>query len=334
MAIISIPSSIGGVAIPGNLLKGPLSKLFGGNNQIESYIYPRDLGSATRGHWIQFVINEIQPTQYDEQKIASILKGGGESETAPQGDQSLLDKTKSTVMKGVETVQRGVNAAIEAGSQVAERSNLSLKPRKERIAATIGLYMPDGVSFTNQASYGEVTLLEIAKDAANAARSLPLVGKFAGALTAGMDLATSNAGRLTLQATQGLAINPGQQLLFDGIDFRTYSLSFTFTPYSREEAETVKNIIKLFRTHAAPRISDSGMFFIPPSTFNLAFYKDGNINTNITAVGESVIESIEVNYTPNGWSAHTDGAPVQTTLTMSFKEIELVDRKKIEFAGY
>jgi hypothetical protein len=43
MAIISIPTSIGGVSIPGAALKGPLGKLFGNNNQIEVLSYPRDL---------------------------------------------------------------------------------------------------------------------------------------------------------------------------------------------------------------------------------------------------------------------------------------------------
>jgi len=339
MAIISIPSSIGGVSIPGNLLKGPLAKLFGGGSNIETYSYPRDLGSATRGHWIQFVINEIEPTQYDTGKVTDLLKNGV---SAAQNDvagspattvQNPLAGIKTTTAAVKNVVSGAVDAGKEVYAQATEKTNLSLKPRKTRLAATIGLYMPDGMSFTNNASYGNVSLLDAAKSATDALKSIPFIGKVAGALSGGMDLAQSDAAKLAL-STQGLAINPGQQLLFDGIDFRTYSLSFTFTPYSKEEADTVKNIIKLFKTHAAPRISQSGMFFIPPSTFNLGFYKDGGINSNISAVGESVIESIEVNYAPNGWSAHTDGAPVQTTLTLNFKEIELVDRAKIEFAGY
>jgi hypothetical protein len=338
MAIISIPSSIGGVSIPGALLKGPLAKLFGGGSGIATYSYPRDLGSATRGHWIQFVINEIQPTQYDTESVIGFLKGGVKDAKADMAgappDQTFYGKAATISGAIGSTVWGGIQAAGEAVTQVSEKTNLSLKPRKNTIKATVGLYMPDGMNFTNNASYGNVSLLDAAKSATDSLRSLPLgIGKMAGILSGGMDLATGDAAKLAL-STQGLAINPGQQLLFDGIDFRTYSLSFTFTPYSKDEAQTVKDIIKLFRTHAAPRISDSGMFFIPPSTFNLGFYKDGKINDNILAVGESVIEGIDVNYAPNGWSTHIDGAPVQTTMTINFKEIELVDRAKIEYAGY
>jgi hypothetical protein len=39
-------------------------------------------------------------------------------------------------------------------------------------------------------------------------------------------------------------------------------MAFTFTPYSKEEAETVNKIIQLFKYHAAPQITTSwpGMF--------------------------------------------------------------------------
>ena len=99
---------------------------------------------------------------------------------------------------------------------------------------------------------------------------------------------------------------------------------------TKQEAETVKKIIKAFRTAAAPQISSTGMFFIPPSTLDVEFLFNGKRNENINRVAESVIESIDINYAPNGWAAHDDGAPVQTTLTLNFKEIELIDKTKIK----
>jgi hypothetical protein len=72
------------------------------------------------------------------------------------------------------------------------------------------------------------------------------------------------------------------------------------------------------------------MFFVVPSTFDVKFFFNGKENKNVSRVAESVIESIDVNYSPNGWQSTDDGAPVQTILTISFKEIELIDRTKIE----
>ena len=144
----------------------------------------------------------------------------------------------------------------------------------------------------------------------------------------------SNGAKVAL-STQGLALNPQEMLLFDGITFRDYQLAFTFTPYSREEAKTVTQIIRQFRLAAAPKVVEGsgGMLFVPPSTLNLQFLLNGKKNPHVTMVEESVITSIDVNYAPNGWAAHNDGAPVQTTLTMNFREIRIIDKTKIS-QGY
>lgn len=320
MAIISIPTSIGGVSIPGALIRGPLGALFGNKYGANYLQYPRDLSSSTRGHVVQFSINEIEPITYQENNDYNIV--GLQSGTTEGGIVNTIFNTAANLLDTAKSV------------------NLELKPKKKRKVATISLYIPDTVNFTYASSYGNLSLLDVANEIAGVGggksknpliSKLSSVGKIA---SLGLSAAESKTSKLAL-ATQGLAINPQQQLLFDGIDFRTYQMAFTFTPYSKEEAETVKEIIKLFKYHAAPQITNSGagMFFIPPSTFDLDFLFNGQRNNNINRVAESVIESIDVNYSPNGWAAHDDGAPVQTTLTINFKEIELIDKTKIQ-SGY
>ena len=65
MAIISIPTSIGGINIPGGLLGGPLGSLYTVDG-LEYVKYPRDLESATRSHVVFFTINEIQEVTLQE----------------------------------------------------------------------------------------------------------------------------------------------------------------------------------------------------------------------------------------------------------------------------
>ncbi len=303
MAIISIPTSIGGVSIPGNLINGPLGALFGNKFGVNNYQYPRDLGSATKGHVVQFSINETDPLTYEEiSQYVTDNFSSKRTQTPQQTADDLKEKFNS------------VKEFFTGGTQ----KTLNFRRKRNRIVANISLYIPDTINFQYNVNYPETTLLDVG------ASFFPLLSAVQG-----------NAARLAL-STQGLAINPQQQLLFQGINFRTYQMAFTFTPYSRQEAETVKEIIKLFRYHSAPQITTAaaGMFFVPPSTFNLDFFFNGQRNPNITKVTESVIESIDVNYTPNGmWAAHDDGASVQTTLTINFKEIDLIDKDKIQ-AGY
>jgi hypothetical protein len=159
-----------------------------------------------------------------------------------------------------------------------------------------------------------------------------LVGTVAKAITGVLQ---NPAVRMGINAA-GYVFNPQQQLLFEGIDFRTYQMSFTFTPYSRDEAQQVKDIVNRFRQYTAPELAQGsgGMFFIPPAIFDITFMNNGAENTNIQRLRPSVIENIDVNYSPNGqWAAHQDGTPVQTVLTLSFREMDLITRDLVE-QGY
>ena len=338
MALISIPSTIGGVTIPGTASSGPLGALFGSQYKLSALQYPRDLGSMTKGHFIQFSLYERKAQSYEELSTAT---------------NNLLNSKSLT-----EGITNTANFANAVGAQVGDITNKVtslftgdansslLSFTKETLSKPdiISLYMPDTVNLTNQAKYGDVSVVDAIKEAAD------LVASLGGKNKDGNNSFTKNVfsipgialsalksgtGRLLLQ-TKGLALNPKNQLLFEGIDFRSYQLAFTFTPYSAEEAETVRQIIKTFKKHAAPTIitETAGMFFRPPSTVGVQFMFNGKENPNIAKVTESVIESIDVNYAPNGWAAHDNGAPVQTTLTLQLKEIQLVDSVMIDKQGF
>jgi hypothetical protein len=336
MAIISIPSSVAGIQIPGAALKGPLGKLFGNKSSIATYTYPQDLGSKTKGHWVQFTINEIQPISFEPLEsgnpVSQLVKTGAQAANEFDSSGSVLDKAKSAGTAVKNAVTPITNTVSKAASEIKDRINFSLTPKKQTQVAAIALYLPETLNFTNNAAYGSLNMFDIADEIVNLVSGLPLIGKVA---TATLAAAKSSTAKLLL-STQGLAINPQQQILFDGIDFRTFQMTFVFTPSSKQEADMVKDIIKTFKKHAAPKLVEEvgGMFWVPPSTFNLDFFFNGAINTKISRVAECVIENIDVNYAPNGWSAHTDGSPIQTVMTINFKEIELIDRDKIESEGY
>ena len=333
MAFITIPSSIGGVTIPGTSTGGPLGALFGSQYKLSALQYPRDLGSMTKGHFVQFSLYQRKPQSYASFKAASTLSSNLNSESAQLGLASAIATDIGGIAQGAFTKLASPNS-----------SALSYTPEVTAKPDIISLYMPDTVNSTNHSMYGGTSIMGAVQEtiglAANAASRVPFFGKYLGTAAAVPNIAlsalNSNPSKLLL-ATQGLALNPKNQILFEGIDFRSYTMSFTFTPYSAEEAETVKQIIKTFKKHAAPTIitETAGMFFRAPSTVGVQFMFNGKENPNIAKVTESVIEAIDVNYSPNGmWSAHENGAPVQTTLTIQFKEIQLVDSVMIDKQGF
>jgi len=314
MAIISIPTSIGGLTIPGSLTSGPLGALFGNKFGRNDIAYPRDLGSATRGHYIQFNISEIKPATYDtlKGKIASGFSNGFDT---------VVNTLKDPV-KAFNATKEGVTNFLEDPQSITK--SLTFTQSETTPVGSISLYIPDTVNFTYNAQYENTSL-------ATAAQQTPLVSAVLKPVV--QNLRQNDALKLLLRS-QGYAFNPNLQLLFDGINFRDYQMAFTFTPYSKQEAQTVAKIIEMFKKHSAPRLGTAGgMFFIPPSIFEPKFYFNGRENRKINRIAKSVIMSVDVNYAPNGFSTYDDGAPVQTQLTINFKEIELITRDKIE-QGY
>jgi len=336
---------------------GPLAALYNNKFAFDALQYPRDLGSSYKGHVVKFDIYEVNPITLQEISsfVSNQLKSAGLTSTqsvldaadkgignALQAGGKLIGDTYAAgqeLYKQIDQPNGLVNITDSIGTQFSKTlgkvaggnytsTSLQVAPRTtSSIKSSVSLYMPDSVNFSYNSDYTNLNLAE-------AAGSLPIVGKIAKAITSTAGPEGSALVRLGLNAA-GYVFNPQQQLMFQGIDFRTYQMSFTFTPHSRQEAENIKNIIQTFRKHAAPSIvtGTAGFFFNPPAMFDVSFLHNGQKNPNLNYIKRSVIENIDVNYAPNGWASHEDGAPVQTTLTLSFKEMVLVDKTAIE-QGY
>jgi hypothetical protein len=314
MAIISIPTSIGGINIPGSVLAGPLGSLYK-KNGLDYVRYPRDLESSTRSHVVLFTIKDRKGITVEEVK-----KAGGNVVGAAKGayEKGVTETTKDIVNRASSVTVEGT---IESANQI--RKNIT-EVKTENVGY-IALYMPETMQFTYSPQYDDNLTLS------QAASALPKIGKAISFLTTA---AQSDLARVALNKA-GYVFNPNQQLLFQGITFREFQMSFTFTPYSRSEKEAVNKIINMFRSYAAPTIMEeaAGMFFKAPAVFDIDFQFNGVENTNVPKFKTSVIKNVDVNYAPNGWSTHSDGSPVQTILTLDFQEIYLVDRKDIQ-GGY
>ena len=138
-----------------------------------------------------------------------------------------------------------------------------------------------------------------------------------------------------LSAGFGLATNSHTALVYRGpSEFRTHDFTFNFFPKNRTDATTVKNIISEFQRGMLPQLAGtqinsrrlSSPFFKSPRHFRIKFFKGGGQkNDFLFDIKTSVITSMNVNHDPNSIvSFHNDGSPIQSQLTLTFKEIEYV----------
>ena len=158
--------------------------------------------------------------------------------------------------------------------------------------------------------------------------------KSGGAVVAGKVAGASDTG-VGMLAAQGIAVNNHMALTYKGPgDFRTHEFAFNFFPKIQADADAIKAILKDLENGMLPRMMGpeikegrkvSAPFYQSPRHWTIDFYKgDGSINEYLHTIKKSVIKSMSVNHDPNSTiSFHVDGSPVQTTLTLTFQEIEL-----------
>jgi len=404
MAIISIPTSVAGVALPGSLgglAKGPLSALFASNG-VQTLQYPSDLATdPSRAHYIQFSIKEIVPAGW--QSTNGVVSGtkigtGGvkagvdlASSVASTANQLLVGNSpKAAAVENAVSNVSGQIADSAVGQKLAQGTNfftnalgnltgasnflnffgstvigqtskegLSITPQTTTPRAVISLYMPDTLNAGYNSHYETPSLQNAFGSTIQGLRSL---AKTAGQFAQGADLKSiisSDPGVINLQAkaagaiaglaggdaqttqslilqAQGYAINPQVQMLYTGIELRGFQLSFTFTPKSADETEQIDKIISTFKYYSSPALQagaqtqTDSMFLIPPALFNVNFMINNIDNKYLPKYGDCVLDSMEVNYAPNGWSSFESGAPVQTTLSLSFRETQIIDKSKLQ----
>ena len=133
----------------------------------------------------------------------------------------------------------------------------------------------------------------------------------------------------------GEADNPYMEVLFDSMQLRTFTYNFQFAPRNEQESYEVQKIIQLFRFHMAPELRPGVNRYLGiPSTFDIhyMFLSSAGVaseNNFYNRIATCVLQDCSVNYTPTGVKSFEDGGPTQTTMKLSFKEIELLTKDKI-----
>jgi hypothetical protein len=346
------------------------SSLVGGVYESNIYRYPIDIGNYDKGHYMVIHVNEQIQTDYpggysqDDPTIIANRKNFGTPTTNQNLGQALstlgrlgnnLDQRVTGGRVGQAINQFSNNPSIkpltDMGSQfVSNASNLRGVRTIRRTTDTIALYMPDTMNFVNTQQYSDLTLGtpgQLLAAGASVADMMKGANRVpAGVLAANlspfllnMALNTSNLGRVLSSSALGVVENPMLELLYTSPAFRTFRFDFMFYPRSEKEASEVQDILAKLEFHQAPEIrkESKGFFLVPPSEFDIKFYYNGTENPNIPPISTCVLESIDIDYAPNGYATYEvpgqinsskgkTGMPVAIRLSLQFKETELMTK--------
>ena len=227
---------------------------------------------------------------------------------------------------------------------------------KQKAEKTIQLPIPSNIGDTNQVNWGDDSLNSLALfgvDQINKVlESKNLFGGVGGLLQnvrrTGQEVLTkggaqeaikqlftsalvnSFGGNTTPQGlisrATGSVINPNMELLFEGVNLRSFAFDFDFAPRDEKESNVVKEIIRIFKQSMAPRTGSNtagaGLFIEAPNIFLLK-YKSGNQDhPYLNKFKPCALTSMGMNYTGSGsYATYADKTPVHMKLSLSFTEL-------------
>ena len=283
--------------------------------------FPENLiGDKGDGHFIQFFVNEQDNAKVD-------FQGGGSGFTS-----------------------------MPAGAGATQVS-VKRAPTK-RLLESIALYMPAQVSLNQKSNYGEIEIGSAVAAALNAQKGAASEEGFfnsvGGALAGLGDAAAESAvagfrkagdvgasgAKAAFELRSGMVLNNRLETVFEGVEKREFSFQFRFLPRSENEAKTVDRIVNIFRFYMAPSFAgdpSSSRTFIVPATFNVQYHYSGGQNMFLNKIGECVLTNMDVTFggerpqffKPTSGVNGEGAPPVETNITLNFKELELMTREKI-----
>lgn len=296
--------------------------------------YPENPDINMEGHYMLFHILTStmgSGTRYD--RVSKFDREGGFN---LNGD---LTQAQQNNADGIRAHEDKINKLRQPGIN---------RKKFERTSHMISLYMPPSVTIDHKTNYQNETPGLFSR-LISAARGQGFIDGATNLATEGtqdiIDTGFAIADRLGQSAEQlesGTVNLDRQEVLFQGIDFRTFAFEYNFIPQSETELKNVHEICQLFRYHSRPKIDTAtkGTYdFTLPSRFLIQFMYRTQENTFLNKIGTVVCSNVSVTYGDGDtWKsfrpvagAHFSGtAPVRTNLKLEFTEIDLVDKTAID----
>jgi hypothetical protein len=134
--------------------------------------------------------------------------------------------------------------------------------------------------------------------------------------------------QLVSRAT-GQVFNPNLELLFEGVNLRTFPFSFELFPRNRKEGQEVMNIIRTLKTSMTARKKankgQKGLFIGAPDVFQLTYMKGNSPHPFLNTFLPMALTSFNIVYTgSNTYSTFYDGTPTHMRMELTFKELSPV----------
>lgn len=127
--------------------------------------------------------------------------------------------------------------------------------------------------------------------------------------------------------------NDRREMLFSGVDRRRVEMQWKLYPKSHEESQRLLNIIETFKNMSLPEMfGEANVHWLSfPAMFEICFMNGSSENITLPRFGPCALTQMKASAIhEEGWRAHSDGAPVGYSLSLSFEEVFPATRENLK----
>ena len=135
----------------------------------------------------------------------------------------------------------------------------------------------------------------------------------------------------------GVIFADRMELAFKGIGKRDFSFDFKMMPRSQAEADEIRDIIYAFKFNMMPEYvgSTRGNQMKVPNTFDIQYMYQNAENNYLNKISTCFLKDMSVTYGGDRYktfdqsSTDAGAPPVETSIKLEFREIEMISRERI-----
>ena len=314
--------------------------------------YPRDVGDNPRfANYMLFTTYSMTPAKV--KPIKPIMKFASDGEF---GGRQVVDKVATAKAQN-----RADGVKLDKARQTLEKANkentsiLLANDNITKSKTTIALYMPASVNAKYGMQFNEEEIGVMSEAIRGVIKQIQAGAAVGEALrsqadNAGTGLVQKGIGLLNtilpgakdlIAIERGTIIAPRMEVMFQGIGKRSFEFQFTMIPKNEDETKQIYNIVREFKRAMTPsfRLNGSVRELSFPDQFQIAYMHINKDNTFLNKIGRCYLESADVTYGGDNFITHepldikggpSGAPPSKVVLSLAFKEIETMDRSRIE----
>lgn len=282
-------------------------------SNVSQLVFPQNiLNGFGTGHFVLINFNVLAGSRYRDRNFRV---------ENPAGDiVSGLSEQPAFYTRGYT-----IASQLNGGGRYIRSPESIIFPMPDSVASTYGIeWTAVELGAAGQAARGLSTFNETTlQDAANV---LAETSKSVAAST--IETLTGVQVNQTKELYSGTITNPFLEVLFKGVNTRTFSLDFKLSPRNRDESSILAEMIRRLKFHMHPEFKfreNEGSYLRYPSNFDITFMKieNGEATRNVWLhrINTSVLVSLTEDASAGGYSVHADDSPVVRSLSLQFQEV-------------